>query len=473
MRRSPVVTAVLIAVAAVVVVALATLLRAPLTAIGDAIDGFFVGIHQGALDLKAQFIAKDWPLGAYNTIILVGKLAVIFVIVILVGAYSTWVERKIMAYMQDRLGPTRVGRFGLLQPLADGIKLLQKECIIPLGADRNFHYWAPILVFIPALLGTVIIPFGRLPAGVEGEPLLMVSDLNVGVLYFFALGAFGVLGIFLAAWGSNSKYSAYGGFRAVAQLVSYEIPIAFCIMSVVTLAGSLSVGDIVAAQTTLTERTGVAMEGPAASVLGLSFPVWFVIPQFLAFVIFFIAGVAETNRTPFDLPEAESELVSGFHTEYSGLRFAFFFLAEYVNIFIFASMTAVLFLGGPAGPTIWFLGTTLSSVLWFSLKVFLAFFTVVWLRATLPRLRIDQLMNFCWKRLLPLSMINFFFTAAFVLLARMNISPHAAGRLGGLAQDYGRSGWLGYLALVGVVTAGVVWWLLREARERYRKAEAA
>ena len=393
---------------------------------------------------------------------LFAKLAVVFLVVLLVGAYSTWTERKVLAYMQDRLGPTRVGRFGLLQPIADGIKLLQKECIVPLGADRNFHYWAPILVFVPALMGTVIVPFGRLA---DGTPL-MVMDLNVGLLYFLSLGAFGVLGIFMASWGSNNKYSAYGGFRAVAQLISYEIPIAFCVMSVVILAGSLKISEVINSQWVLTDFGGT---GTYVSVLGLPFAMWFIIPQLLGFIVFFIAGVAETNRTPFDLPEAESELVSGFHTEFTGLRFAFFFLAEYVNIFIFATMTTVLYLGGPMGPRIWFLGDTLSSITWYSVKLFLIFFTVVWLRGTLPRLRIDQLMSLCWKRLLPLSMLNFFGTAAYVLLVRWYWQPAANSSLGTIIGGNHSSGWVGFFGLLALVTAGLITWILIERSARGRQ----
>lgn len=434
--------------------------------VGNIPDGVFASIHQFFLDLRFTFADRGWPMGAWHTLVLVSKLAVVFLVVLLVGAYSTWTERKVLAYMQDRLGPTRVGRFGLLQPLADGIKLLQKECIVPLGADRNFHYWAPVLVFVPALLGTVIVPFGRLQDGT----LMMVSDLNVGLLYFLSLGAFGVLGIFMASWGSNNKYSAYGGFRAVAQLVSYEIPIAFCVMSVVILAGSLKVSTVIESQW-MVYSTGA--NTPAVSVLGLPFALWFIVPQLLGFVVFFIAGVAETNRTPFDLPEAESELVSGFHTEFTGLRFAFFFLAEYVNIFIFATLTTVLYLGGPLGPRIWFLGETLSSITWFAVKLFAVFFTVVWLRGSLPRLRVDQLMSLCWKRLLPLSMLNFFGTAVLVLLVRWYWSPAANSAMGPIVGGEHASGWIGFISLLLLVAGGVVAWVAVERASRRRKQEAS
>ncbi|MCH7493454.1 NADH-quinone oxidoreductase subunit NuoH [bacterium] len=419
-------------------------------------------MHNYFLNLRATFVDNKWPLSLWHGLVLMAKLSIVFLIVILVGAYSTWTERKILAYMQDRLGPTRVGRFGLLQPLADGIKLLQKECIVPLGADRNFHYWAPVLVFVPALLGAVIVPFGRLP---DGTPL-MVMDLNVGLLYFLSLGAFGVLGIFMASWGSNNKYSAYGGFRAVAQLVSYEIPIAFSVMSVVILSGSLRISEVINRQWSVSTLGG----GDATvSVLGLPFAMWFIVPQLLGFIVFFIAGVAETNRPPFDLPEAESELVGGFHTEYTGLRFAFFFLAEYVNIFIFASMTTILYLGGPMGPNIWFLGETLSSITWFCIKIFVIFFTIVWLRGTLPRLRVDQLMSLCWKRLLPLSMLNFFGTAAFVLLVRWYWEPAVNSSIGAIGEPLHASGWMGFIGLLLFVAAAVLAWILFERAARRRK----
>tara|TARA_Y100000588_G_scaffold395253_1_gene521865 strand:+ start:10329 stop:11693 length:1365 start_codon:yes stop_codon:yes gene_type:complete len=363
----------------------------------DSIRNFF-------LNLRDKFGGPgELPMGLYNTIIITLKLLGILVVLLLIGAYSTLMERKILAFMQDRLGPTRVGPRGILQPIADGLKLLQKECIVPLGADRNFHYLAPVICFIPALMGAVLIPFGK---------GLIPVDLNVGILYFFALGAFGELGIFLAAWGSNNKYSAIAGFRAVAQLVSYEIPMAFCIMSIVLLSGSLKIGDIINAQ----------IEG-ATAYGGLGFPIWFIVPQFLGFLIFFLSAVAETNRTPFDLAEAESELVSGFHTEYTGLRWAFFFLAEYVNIFIGASIITAMYLGGYAGPELPFLGITLSSVVWFCLKVFLIFFIIVWLRGTLPRLRVDQLMMLCWKRLIPIAMANFLLTGIFVFANTVRLTP--------------------------------------------------
>tara|TARA_B100000029_G_scaffold140141_1_gene135281 strand:- start:5281 stop:6645 length:1365 start_codon:yes stop_codon:yes gene_type:complete len=413
-----------------------------------SLEPVFDSIRSMFLDLRKNFGGPgQMPMGLYNTIILTLKLLGILVVLLLVGAYSTYVERKILAFMQDRLGPTRVGPRGILQPIADGLKLLQKECIVPLGADRNFHYLAPVICFIPALMGAVIIPFGK---------GMIPVDLNVGILYFFALGAFGELGIFLAAWGSNNKYSAIAGFRAVAQLVSYEIPMAFAIMSIVVLSGSLKISDIINAQI-----DGITAHG------GLGFPIWFIVPQFLGFLIFFLSAVAETNRTPFDLAEAESELVSGFHTEYTGLRWAFFFLAEYVNIFIGAAIIATMYLGGYAGPELPFLGITLSSVFWFCFKVFLIFFIIVWLRGTLPRLRVDQLMMTCWKRLIPISMANFLLTGIFVLANTVRLTPQL------WSVHLENSAYTSIAALVGILILmfGLAWYFAKDLTKPLKERE--
>ncbi len=293
--------------------------------------------------------------------------------------YLIWWERKVSAHVQTRFGPMRVGWHGALQSLADVIKLLLKENIRPAGADVPVWWLAPFVAVVPAVMAFVAIPFGK---------HLIPKDLNVGILYLMAITSVGVLGIVMAGWGSNNKYSLLGGMRSAAQIISYEIPLALSIVTVVMAAGSLSMQKIVEAQSGL----------------------WFVCHPTLglAFVIYLISATAEVNRTPFDIPEAESELVAGFHTEYSGMKFAMFFLGEYTNLFIVSAIATTLFLGGWTGPL-------LPGVLWFFIKTYGIIFVLMWVRWTFPRLRVDQLMDLAWKFLTPLAFLNLAVTGCVLL----------------------------------------------------------
>ncbi len=325
-------------------------------------------------------------------------VAFIFMNVLLIGmAYMTWFERKVLGAMQDRMGPTRTGPKGLLQPIADGIKLLGKEDLIPAAADKWVFFFAPLVVFVTAIVRVAVIPFGG-TVTIFGHPVnLFAADLNVGALFLLAFGSLGVYGIILGAYASANRYSLLGGLRAAAQVVSYEIILGLSLVGVFITSQSLSVRQIMELQQV--DR----LYGPIA------IPSWNILSQPLAFIIFLIAAVAETNRAPFDLPEAETELVSGFHTEYSAFRFSFYFLGEYINMIIVSMFAAVMFLGGTDGPgadQYWGLG-----VLWLLVKVVVFLFFYVWLRATLPRFRYDQLMGIAWKVLLPLVLVNIVVTA--------------------------------------------------------------
>ncbi len=305
---------------------------------------------------------------------------VLFGILALFVLFLVWWERKISAHMQDRLGPMYVGGWhGWAQTIADALKLLLKEDIVPHSTDKVLYKMAPFIVFLGAFAAFVVIPFGAAS---------IVSDLNVGILYIFAVGSLAVVGILMAGWSSNNKYSLYGGMRSVAQIVSYEIPAAMAVMTVIIYVGSLSMQAIVTAQ-----KGGIQN--------------WFLFRNpftFVAFFVYFISSLAEVNRTPFDIPEAESELVAGYHTEYSGMRFAFFFLAEYANMIVVASVATTLFLGGWTqvlpGATQWVPGPIMVVI-----KVLAMIFLQMWLRWSLPRLRVDQLMYLCWKVLLPASFV--------------------------------------------------------------------
>lgn len=335
-------------------------------------------------------------------IIMLAKIGVVFIGLLVTVAYLTWLERKIVADIQVRIGPYRVGPYGLLQPIADGIKLLFKEDIIPANADRALYLLAPSIALIPALISFAVIPFGP-QVHLFGRTIdLYITDINVGLLYIFAVSSLGIYGIVLAGWSSNSKYSLLGGLRSAAQLISYELSLSLSVIGILIYAGSLSLVDIVNAQAGVLWLFGV-----------IPLPRWFVFappfPQVFGFLIFLICGVAETNRAPFDLPEAETELVAGFHVEYSSLKFAMFFMAEYANIVTVSALATTLFLGGWRGPL-------LPPILWFLIKVFLLIFLFIWLRATLPRFRYDQLMRFGWKFLLPASLVNILVTATFVAL---------------------------------------------------------
>ena len=331
-------------------------------------------------------------------------VAFIFMNVLLIGmAYMTYFERKVLAAMQDRIGPNRTGPKGLLQPIADGIKLLGKEDLIPKAADKWVFFFAPLLVFVTAIVRVAVIPFGG-TVTIFGHPVnLFSADLNVGALFLLAFGSIGVYGIILGAYSSANRYSLLGGLRSAAQVVSYEIVLGLSLVGVFMLSQSLSLLDI------MQQQQGTLQFGP------VTLPNWFILWQPLAFVIFLIAAVAETNRAPFDLPEAETELVSGFHTEYSAFRFSFYFLGEYINMIIVSLFAATLFLGGTDGPgsdKYWGLG-----IIWLLVKVIAFLFFYVWLRGTLPRFRYDQLLGIAWKVLLPLALLNIVITAFFRLAA--------------------------------------------------------
>lgn len=314
------------------------------------------------------------------------KLGLIFAVVLTLAAYLVLAERKILGRMQLRYGPNRVGPFGLMQPLADVIKLLSKEDFIPDTADKPLFFIAPGIAAVTALLTFAVVPFAP-PLHLFGRELpMVVCDLNVGVLYFLGLSSLAVYGIILGSWASNSKYALLGGIRALAQLISYELSMGLSLVPVVLLARSFSLTDIVNAQATVP----FAVMNPPA------------------FLIFLVSVFAESKRVPFDLPEAENEIVAGFHTEYSGMRFGLFFVGEYINMIILSSMVTVFFLGGWHGP--W-----LPPIVWFMLKMLLIAFLFIWTRATLPRLRYDQLMHFGWKVLVPLALLNVIVTGGALL----------------------------------------------------------
>ncbi|WP_425404792.1 NADH-quinone oxidoreductase subunit NuoH [Hwanghaeella sp.] len=300
-------------------------------------------------------------------------------------AYLTLAERKVIGWMQLRKGPNVVGPFGLLQPFADGAKLFLKETIIPSGSSRFLFVFAPMLTFILSLVAWAVIPFD---AG------WVLADINVGILYLFAISSLGVYGIIIAGWASNSKYAFLGALRSAAQMVSYEVSMGFVIVSVLLIVGSLNLSDVVEKQKT----------------------VWFFIPMFPMFVIFFISALAETNRAPFDLPEAEAELVSGYNVEYSAMTFALFFLGEYANMILMSGMTAVLFLGGWLPPVDIAPFNLVPGVIWFALKIAFVLFCFLWVRATFPRYRYDQLMRLGWKVFLPFTLFWVIATAG-VLVA--------------------------------------------------------
>ena len=306
-------------------------------------------------------------------------------------ALTTVFERKGLARIQNRIGPNRVGWLGILQPVADGIKSLTKEDIVPLSADAVVHFLAPLLLVVAVFMGFAVLPMGR---------HMVLVDVDAGLLFFFAVGASTELSVFMAGWSSRNKYSLLGAMRAVAQMISYEVPLLMSSVAVVMITGSLSLTKIVAAQ----------------NQYSWGFPHWYIFtPWGLAgFLMFAIAATAETNRSPFDLPEGESELVAGYHTEYSGFKFALFFLGEYLAMFSISGLGTTLFLGGWSAPFSW-LGWV-PSWIWFFSKLMLSIFVFIWLRGTLPRLRQDQLMNFAWKFVLPLTLLNLLVAAAWRFL---------------------------------------------------------
>ncbi|MCW5732351.1 MAG: NADH-quinone oxidoreductase subunit NuoH [Alphaproteobacteria bacterium] len=317
--------------------------------------------------------------------IILAQILAIVVPLLLAVAYVTLFERKVMAAMQLRMGPNVVGPFGLLQPLADGAKLLFKETILPTGANKVVFVVAPMITFILAMIAWAVIPF---------DDGMVLADINVGILYLFAISSLGVYGIVMSGWASNSRYAFLGALRSSAQMVSYEVSMGFVIITVLLCVGSLNLSDIVRAQET----------------------VWFAIPLLPMFVIFFISALAETNRHPFDLPEAEAELVAGYQVEYSSMTFALFFLGEYANMILMSAFTALLFLGGWLPPFNFAPFTWVPGPVWFLLKIVFLLFVFVWVRATLPRYRYDQLMRIGWKVFLPISLFWVVLTAG-VLVA--------------------------------------------------------
>ncbi|MBI4182638.1 MAG: NADH-quinone oxidoreductase subunit NuoH [Proteobacteria bacterium] len=325
-------------------------------------------------------MVEFWWTYVWPTAIIVLEVVAILVPLLTAVAYLTYVERKVMGAMQLRKGPNVVGPFGLLQPIADGMKLFFKETVIPSGANPVVFVIAPMLTFILALIAWAVIPFG------EG---MVLADINVGILYLFAISSLGVYGIVMAGWASNSRYAFLAAVRSGAQMVSYEISIGFIIITVLLSAGSLNLSDIVLAQKT----------------------VWFFIPHLPMFVIFLVSILAETNRSPFDLPEGESELVAGFFVEYSAMTFAMFFLGEYANMILMSALATVLFLGGWLPPVDMVPFTWVPGPIWFCLKIALVLFFFLWVRATFPRFRYDQLMRLGWKVFLPLSLVWVVLTA--------------------------------------------------------------
>jgi NADH-quinone oxidoreductase subunit H len=398
-------------------------------------------------------------LAAHATIIIyLVKIALLLFIVLTVNAYLTWFERKVVAHMQSRWGPHRVGPHGLLQPLADGAKFLLKEDPTPAGVDKFTYFLAPLMALALALTSIAIIPFGPEPLHIFGHDVdLGIANLNIGILALFAITALSVYGVALAGWSSNSKYPLLGGLRSSAQMVSYELALTMSVVGVLLLAGSFNLRDIINAQAHHPER----------GILG-----WNIWPQILGFICFFIAAVAETNRVPFDLPEAESELVAGFHTEYASFKFAMFFIAEYTSMITVSCLCTIMFFGGwlspfpaswtfiyylpsviliPAGlwviwdgiryetifgrlvlpgigtvltvigialavPQLQFINVFIQGPFWLLAKIFVFLFVYVWMRGTLPRFRYDQLMSFGWKLLLPLSIANVVLTAGAILV---------------------------------------------------------
>jgi NADH-quinone oxidoreductase subunit H len=327
-------------------------------------------------------VTEVWWVSAIKSVIVINLVLGAF-------AYTTWLERKLLGRMQLRYGPNRAGPFGLLQPIADLIKLIRKESFFPAAANDLPYILAPVLSAFTALAAFAVIPWGS-GWEISGYDITgYIIDVPIGLLLVFALGSIGIYGFIVGGWASESKYSLLGSMRTCAQLVSYEVALALTVLGVILMAHSLSLVDIVQAQ----ERT-----------------IWYVVPQFVGFVTFFIAGIAETNRAPFDLPEAEQELVAGYHTEYSGMRWGLFQMAEYINMITLAALTVTLFLGG------WhFFWLDWLGPLWFVLKLAIVVFVFIWLRATYPRLRYDQLMSFGWKGLLPVAVINAVVTATLVV----------------------------------------------------------
>jgi NADH-quinone oxidoreductase subunit H len=360
-------------------------------------------------------------------ILLVARVVLVFGALIVAVLLLIWVERKVVADMQTRLGPTRAGPFGILVTLADGIKLFFKEGITPSNAERPVYVLAPIISLVPAIMAFAVIPFGA-PVRIFGREVPMqIADLNVGILYILALASLAVYGVVLAGWSSGSSYPLLGGVRSSAQMISYEVGMGLGLVAVLMYTGTLQMSEIVARQGGFFELLGFPV-----------FPRWNVVPQAPAFLIYAVAALAETNRPPFDLPEAETELVAGYHTEYSGIKFAMFFLAEYLHTITISAVAVTIFFGGWRGPIFGFL-PWLWPLVWFVIKVMVVVFVFVWIRATVPRFRYDRLMRFGWKVLIPFGLIWILITGAVVVLPDV----------------YGRDRFLRWVLIVAAVTVGL------------------
>jgi NADH-quinone oxidoreductase subunit H len=384
----------------------------------EAVDQIFV--HAKQLLLLPLGRSPDWIIQITSSLINIAALLATFLT--LFAAISV-LERKILGRMQNRYGPNRVGPFGLFQPVADGIKMLIKEDVVPARADKVVHFLAPVLIAAAAILALGVIPYGRnmTPFAIDG-----------GILFFFAVGSTTELAVFMAGWGSNNKFSMLGAMRAIAQMISYELPLVITVLPVVMIVGSLNPDKIVAAQ--------------RSYVFGIV-PHWYVLTPWgaAAFILFFVSGLVESNRTPFDVPEGESEIVAGHMTEYSGFKYATFFLAEYVGMFAVSGLAVTLFLGGWHAP-LRFL-EFIPSYVWFFLKLSVLLFIYIWLRATLPRTRVDQMMNFAWKFMLPM---------AFTCIIAAAVWHYAGGHLGG---------WLWSLAVIAAVYIALS--LLLDTRRKF------
>ena len=327
---------------------------------------------------SSTVLAPDWPAGFWSHLIIF--IIILFVFIIFMAMGFIYFERRVISRFQIRIGPNRVGPFGLLQPVADVIKILIKEDIVPLNADKLIHLMAPVFAIVPAIMVFAVIPFDNGAA---------LANLNIGILYIVAVSSGSIVGMVMAGWGSNNKYGLVSAMRVIAQVVSYEIPLALAIIGVVVFAGTLSMNGIVQAQT-----------------------IPYILLQPLGFLIYFLGSMAEINRTPFDLLEAEGEIVAGYNIEYSGFKFALFYLTEYTEAIAVSTIITTLYLGGWRGPSF---SLPVLPILWFLVKVFAVFTVIIWVRATLPRLRIDQVMGFAWKCLLPLALINLLITGAQVV----------------------------------------------------------
>ncbi|PYL56369.1 MAG: NADH-quinone oxidoreductase subunit NuoH [Verrucomicrobia bacterium] len=385
---------------------------------GDVVDQIFIRAKQWLLSWLAG--APDWIIQITSSLLNIFALLGVFLTLF---ALISVLERKILGRMQNRYGPNRVGPFGLFQPIADGIKMLIKEDIVPARADKIVHFLAPILIAATAILALGVIPYGRnmTPFAIDG-----------GILFFFAVGSTTELAVFMAGWGSNNKFSMLGAMRAIAQMVSYELPLIITTLPVVMVAGALSPDVIVTAQA------------------GYSFgfvPHWFVTTPWgaAAFVLFFVSGLVESNRTPFDVPEGESEIVAGHMTEYSGFKYATFFMAEYIGMFAISGLAVTLFLGGWHAPVR--VLQFIPSYIWFFAKLSALLFVYIWLRGTLPRTRIDHIMNFAWKFMLPMAFTCILAAAVW----------HYTGR--------GLAGWLCSLAVIGIVYIALS--ILLDTRKRF------